>query len=267
MLVASMTALGGPVDIGLTGGRDSRVILAAALAADLDVVTTTTLWDGMAHGDLELPPRIAQIAGVPHYTARAGRVHEDLVALFDEHCARHSVERVRTGLASGHHPDHGRPVISGNVFELGRFYYHSLPKDLDSGFKEERLADWVTWVQEHPEPLDWRDRFYWEQRLAGWASSTAQAVDIAPFERFFPANSRRFVSTLLHFPEPQRRRGAPQQALLELLSPELARLPFNPERNSPIRRARREIELLRRHGRRYVGERSRALRSRLTPEG
>jgi hypothetical protein len=260
-LVNAMRAVG-EIDIPLTGGRDSRLVLAAGLAADVDVITHTDFRDGMDYGDLVLPPKLAQIAGVPHYTIRAGRVRDDIVALFDRHCALHSVERVRYGLASGRVTDFGRPLASGNVFELGRLYYHSLPADIDQGLKHKPAYEWADWIRQHPEALDWRDRFYWEQRLGGWASASAQAMDLVTFERFFPANNRRFITGLLSFPEAERRRAAPQQAMLEHLAPELAAIPTNPQPGTRItRRLRREAQIVRQDGIRYVMRRGRALRS------
>ncbi len=249
--------------VPLTGGRDSRLVLAAALAAGLDVITYTAVRPAMQPGDVTLPPRLAAIAGVPHYAVRGGQVRDELVEMFDLHCAHHCVDRARTGIAAADIPVFdGALHLSGVVFELGRLYYHGLPETLDDTALERKPArEWADWIQKHPEPLDWRDRFYWEQRLGGWASSNAQASDISPPDRFYSANSRRFVTGLLAFPERARRRGAPQQEMLTRLSPELAAVPINPQPGSPvIRRIRREAHLLRRDGRRYLARRIDAVR-------
>jgi hypothetical protein len=264
MLVASLVNLGERrVIVPLTGGRDSRVVLAAALKAGLDIVTYTALrLPRFSHADLTLPPKLSEIAGVPHYAVRPGKPQPELIELFDRHSANHCVDVERRGLTSGDTPSFA-PLMSGQVFELGRCYYHGvLPIELDDEVLAQKpVQEWVAWMQEHPEPIDWRDRFYWEQRLAGWASSFAQAGDVGPPERFYPANSRRFASGLLAFPEAVRRRGEHQQDILEFLSPELAAIAFNPEPGSRVsQRVKYEARLLRSQRHRYLAGRLAALR-------
>jgi hypothetical protein len=264
MLVAALVNFADRrVIVPLTGGRDSRVILAAALKAGLDVVTYTAIrLPRFSHADLTLPPKLSEIAGVPHYAIRPGKPRPELVDLFDRHSAHHCVDVERRGLASGDTPSFA-PLLSGHVFELGRcFYYGELPAELDDAtLAQKPVHEWASWIQEHPEPIDWRDRFYWEQRLAGWSSSFAQAGDLAPPERFYPANSRRFASGLLAFPEAVRRRSDHQRAILESLSPELAAVPINPEPGSKVsRRIKYEARLLKRDRHRYPAGRVAALR-------
>ena len=114
--------------------------------------------------------------------------------------------------------------LGGNVWEVGRCYYHEkfapeLPPD---------SSEWSAWLRATPsELLDWRDRFYVEQRLAGWLSSIEQGIDLTGRERLHVANCADLFSLLLSLPEPTRRSGRHQLELVRMLAPELARFPVN----------------------------------------
>ncbi len=73
VLTASVRALadwpGRPSVVPVTGGRDSRLVLGAALAAGIDFETTTGGEEG--HPDVEIGRQLAEAAGVPHRDPRA----------------------------------------------------------------------------------------------------------------------------------------------------------------------------------------------------
>jgi hypothetical protein len=50
-------------------------------------------------------------------------------------------------------------VLGGNVFELGRCYYHTR--------QPEAPQESFEWLRQNPSDVDWRDRLYVEQRIAG----------------------------------------------------------------------------------------------------
>ena len=91
------------------------------------------------------------------------------------------------------------------------------------------LRDWLAWTLQTPHVgLDWRDRFYIEQREAGWMSSKEQVYDMAPLERFPLLNAARTYALLLSLPEEQRLGSVVQSAVITRLAPELMTHPFNP---------------------------------------
>ena len=92
------------------------------------------------------------------------------------------------------------------------------------------LQEWLEWVIAHPEPhLDWRDRFFLEQRQAGWLSAKEQLYDLADLERFPILNCARLYSLLLSIPAEQRLGSKIQTALIQRVFPQLMQYPFNPE--------------------------------------
>jgi hypothetical protein len=68
------------------------------------------------------------------------------------------------------------------------------------------IQEWAAWVEAHPEPsTDWRDRFYWEQRAAGWLAAVAQGLDVVDAESIPPANCKSIITTMLQIERAKRR--------------------------------------------------------------
>jgi hypothetical protein len=179
--------------VPLTGGFDSRLVLAAALRAGLPVRTYTNYRAGMSLADLELPELVARVAGVPHEWHRPGRAN-----------AHGSVPPPASTIAEGLREPPGTPAQAA-------------------------LAEWISTVDQSRVPgLDWRDRLYLEQRLAGWLSAVEQSLDLVFAERVHVANSAATYALLLSLPEDVRARSHHQRDLIALLFPPLAELPFNP---------------------------------------
>ena len=80
-----------------------------------------------------------------------------------------------------------------------------------------------------PLDLDWRDRFYLEQRFGAWASTVQRTLDVLDGTFFYPANCLWIAHLLLQYSARERRMGAAQRAAIDLLAPSLARVPFNPQ--------------------------------------
>ena len=140
-------------------------------------------------------------------------------------------------------------VLGGGVFEVGRQFFHRrLPPDLGdpasmadlvvgrlAGYPD-GVREWTDWVVGGPEPMDWRDRLYLEQRVGGWLSSSVQGVDVTGRLEVHLANNRAFISELLAIPVQERLDGAHQRAMIARLAPQLARFPVNPKHATPPRR-------------------------------
>lgn len=155
----------------------------------------------------------------------------------------------------------GATVLRGGVFELGRAHYWDRfppsagddpaqlvrsvlagfrmdPPPPDSAARTRGLARWATWQSAHPEPLDWRDRFYWEQRVGSWLASIEQGLDITELESLAVANSSRCIDALLSLPAELRTSGGPHRELIQRMAPQLLSLPVNPPASSSERLAR-----------------------------
>ncbi len=217
---------GATVWVPLTAGFDSRLVLAAALRVGLPVRTYTNYRRRISVADLELPARLARAAGVPHQWHRPGRIRAEAERAYDEHSGGESVGVDRGYFARGQwdFAREGDSVLRGGCFEVGRcYYYRRLPTPRGSrppeaatiaqGLREPpgtptagALAEWVAAADQAPVPgLDWRDRLYLEQRLAGWLSALEQSLDITLAERVHVANAAATYALLLGLPEDVRK--------------------------------------------------------------
>jgi hypothetical protein len=98
------------------------------------------------------------------------------------------------------------------------------------------IAEWVDWAASTPCPgLDWRDRFFLEQRTAGQASGIEQALDLTAYERIYIANCHLYLTTALMLPEETRRNSRHHIDLIGRMAPELLRFPFNPPDEAMVR--------------------------------
>lgn len=234
--------------LGLTGGFDSRLMLAVAYSAGVNVKPFTRVAGRMSVADRLLPPKLTQELGLEHVFVRGhrrGRVRSNLVA---EHCAGHVSEGdaepflvgVRDSLDGVSFGGHGFELASGfwnlrllsdrcddpevGSQQLARLFAEPLHSTATTG-----IRDWLEWALRTPhEHLDWRDRFFIEQRQAGWLSSKEQLYDLGEVERFFPLNAAHTSALLLGLEERQRLGSVVQVELARRIAPELLRYPFNP---------------------------------------
>jgi hypothetical protein len=224
----NLTADKPSVWLALTGGYDSRVLLAAMWREGLDFTTFTWEVPGMSSADRVIPPMLARDAGIPHRFVDRHRFDDERLRMLDEHTALHTVDLDRELYPSGQYDDFpaGAMVISTALFEVGALYYHDklaarpdeAARSIEQafGFAEHHaesaahrdgLREWAEWIHAHPEPaIDWRDRFYWEQRGAGWAAAFLQGSDLVEVETVTPANCESVLAAMLRI-DPARRRG------------------------------------------------------------
>jgi hypothetical protein len=236
--------------LGLTAGYDSRLMLAIACCAEIEFTTFTRVAGRMSLADRILPPQLAKECRIPHLFLRNKPPKEQLARqqLVKEHSAdsvstgdaEPFVMGVRDGLEGIAFGGHGFAIASGfhtlrqlpATFEspqTGAEQIAALFNEPTDSSATAGLQEWLTWVQAHPQQhLDWRDRFFLEQRQAGWLSAKEQVYDLNSLERFPLLNAGRIYSLLLSIPEPQRLGSLVQIALLKQLAPELLKYPFNP---------------------------------------
>ena len=166
-----------------------------------------------------------------------------------------------------HADDHDLTIAGGGGFEVGRCYFwrklaasglgaerprvdqllSAFFSDVPAGPWSEALEMWLTTLDDElPLDLDWRDRLYLEQRLGAWWSTLNQTSDLIGASYFYPANSLWIFARLLDHPPEARSLGEPQKRVIQELSPQLARVPFNEAADSVLTKSRRKIRAWRR---------------------
>lgn len=244
------------VVVPLTGGYDSRLLLALCVAADLDVLAITQAKPVMSWADETLPPQLAERAGVEHRWIPVGAVQPERLPVYDAHTSRQTNGIDRSYFARGQLDwmRDGDLILRGGAFEVGRcFYYALLPPAPVSGSAiaeslgetdPKKVAALDEWVRTIRPDIDWRDQFYIDQRLGGWASAVEQSLDLMTGRRFHAANSRRIFETLLALPEKVRKGSQHHVDMIQNLAPDLNDFPYNRKPRSIGRRIASRVKRL-----------------------
>jgi hypothetical protein len=302
MLEAAWAALGRRAEeicLTLTGGKDSRLLLAALVAAGVPTETVTLHHHTvhMAVGDRLLPARLAAAVGLEHRWVEPKRLSRGRLDAFDRHCARHSVDVERQEIAHGQWDwlPPGTLVVKGGVLDVVRQRtspaHRSLyaapdpasPAELAavvsrayrldkiytrSWAHREGIRRWAEWVWSSPlAGVDWRDRFDLEIRNGGWRSSVEQAFDLTGAQALHLATCGDLLAAMLALPADRRTADAPHHRdLVRRMAPVLDEFPMNPPDRGRARvrnRLVREWAMMRAAPNKiaYAAERARRLRN------
>jgi hypothetical protein len=252
-LVDSVRGLAGwpgrPDVVPVTGGRDSRVVLAAALRAGIDFRAVTV--GGEAAPDVVIAQRLCGRAGIPHE-----RLDEPPGgAFFDHRAAAERTAIIGGGAAVADAPggiprDAVRGPLdvwhSGQGGEIARgIYGHAAGADplyrafvarrpgrpeLLSGAgaqlvraEIERFTDEM--VAAGVPPAEVPDAFYLLQRMGMWAALGHSAVEWVR-DTTSPLWSTQVIPHMLAVPPDRRAREAFHLEVLRVLAPELVSVPF-----------------------------------------
>ncbi|GAC1523203.1 MAG: hypothetical protein NVS2B6_08830 [Thermoleophilaceae bacterium] len=252
---------GRPSVVPLTGGRDSRLVLAGALAARLDFETTTGGVDGAP--DVEVARALAGAAGVRH-TLIADDPHGSLEGdwpLAARLLALTAAGTVSLSDAAGFPfgPRAGALPLwhSGQGGEIARSYYGtgagSSAEDLvehlyrrfvgrragrsellSADGREPVVAALASFVAEQLDrgvcAADVPDMFYLERRMGSWAGPTHGCVEYVR-DTTSPLWSHRLLRDELGLPAHQRERELFHLRVLRELRPELCEIPFEDGRH------------------------------------
>jgi len=238
------------LSLGITGGRDTRTVLAASRSIRDQLYCFTYMWGPMnwKSRDIRVPSNLLAELGVPHHVIVCPpRMDKEFKLVF------------RTNVATAH--DCYGPIVQGEaqghpqerVCMLGlslpilrvptrRRLRHWRPLTDLGNLDAETLA-WCAyradsfsyaairrWLSDVPRTnIHLLDLFYWEEREGSWEAMTLAEWDLA-HDSFAPCNCRLFLTNGLSVPESYRcePRFSFHESLMQHMWPELLSAPFNP---------------------------------------
>lgn len=229
-----------------TAGYDSRVVLAALLAAKIPFSTYTFMHDNISKADIEIPEKMAKENGYSHVLIqkKSRKPQKELLEKYDAHTFCSIDDADRLFYADGQYSDVPNDAITvKSVFEISRgFYYQRIPnaedfkKKIEEQYPEiasfsnyqEAIDAWFAWVEKHPNGMDIRDRFYMEQRIGGWLSTLQQSLDMLPCTQIQIANSQAILSASYWYSQKDKEENRICFEQIQSLYPKLLEYPFNP---------------------------------------
>jgi hypothetical protein len=256
-----------PSIVPVTGGRDSRVVLGAALRSGIRFESTTGGDEGSP--DVQVGRALAEAGGVAHSILE----HDPHGSVWDDwRRAAEIVDLTSSGTASladaagfplG--PREGSLVLwhSGQGGEIARAYYGTgggldrdgLVQRLSRSFLGQRpgradvlsdagravvrdqIGGWVDGqLAAGIDAADVPDMFYLQRRMGTWAGPSHGCVEYVR-DTTSPLWSRRLLPDELGLPAAERARHLFHLRVLEVLAPELVAVPFEDRRPWPARRS------------------------------
>ena len=230
-----------PLQMSLTAGRDSRMLLACSRDVLQRIKFHTGVWvpSGV---DSEVGSQLAKKLKLNHVTlsvklASTSELHDWQSRT--GHCVAGEIWRIHP---TSRKIDHHRAFLPGCAGEVGRAYYwRDGDENLASLTAQEILkraklpalgkivSNTEAWLNEISH-LTWNtilDLMYIEQRLGCWAGPLQYGQDGMHQARIFPFNDRSIFKAILNSPVEPRRRQRLADDILASEWPELLDLPFN----------------------------------------
>jgi hypothetical protein len=255
-----------PLWVALTGGRDSRTLLALMEKAGVDYQIYTFEQNNISDGDIAIPKTLADKLGKKSVYIKRNKSNYSKQSELDfaEHTAQIVVEQDKLSYAYGQYQQllnqsGGEAVIlrsaiwgcANNFYE--KFYgdrtmsidnigdYFQLEK-YNPVFKT-AFEEWFDYANSDTQnqELEISNRFLWEIREGCWLSSIEQALDmIDGLTSIHPANCRLFLEMLLAYPKPTRIAKKHEEQITALACPQIKDVPYDYsiKKKSPASKAR-----------------------------
>lgn len=235
----------GSFQVPLTGGYDSRTLLALLENSGFDYTTFTLGHDNISKDDVNLPPLIAKKIGKSYnYFERKGKISLKRIKEYDIHSGYMAFDEDRKFYAYHQYPEGDKKVaiLRANIWEVAWGYYYTKLQNFNcsiEGFEKKyinirermdmnkSLNEWILYAKNDNQNINFANRFYWEQRMGCWLSSIEQSLTIINNMDSIPlCNCNHLLSVLLDFDLKDRINKSHQVQLIQKLCPQLLDIPF-----------------------------------------
>ncbi len=234
--------------VAITGGHDSRAVLSLAKHAGVDIDAYTLMYDQIYEGDVEVPKKLCQAAGIRHheisrdkslYSREREEEYLDHIsgAVYDEDRIYYACRQFDTLVNEFGDIAVLRGGVWPNVMEWYRRSFTSNGPGFDcydwfgaqkGSIEELSLQEYFAWQEKYPQQgLSACNSFYWDQRNGCWLSAIEAGFDLIDhITSLHPANCRYLMSMLMEFPEQERIVNYHQFRIVKKACPIMAEVPF-----------------------------------------
>lgn len=235
--------------IAITGGYDSRTLLALAKYAGIDFGCFTLEYEDISQGDVEISREICEKLKCEYTYIKREKANftKKLIKDYEQHTMGLINDQDKLHYAHGQYQElvnrFGKVVLlRSSVWETVTEYYrkyidntfnpenaYKMYNTWDTALARESLQEYSKWLQVNKQDsLATCDQFFWEQRNGSWLSAIEQSFDL--FDNIIslqPVNSRRMISVLLGFAREDRIIKNHQVKIMSYACPELAEIEFD----------------------------------------
>lgn len=237
--------------LALTGGTDSRTLMALLESSGIDYKAFTCWHEGISEGDLVLPPKLAEAVHVPYkfierradnysssrseeYRRHTGGMADDadkpmyVYGQYQELDPNHQIVLLRSGIWEHSSNFFKKRFTPKAALEMEKQFDMAkvLPKSLKHELYSKSLCQWQKTKENDAVNKDiniW-DLLYIEQRLGAWLSSIEQGFDLMEgIVSVECCNSRRFFSILTGFSEEDKTKKIHEMSIVKQICPTLGK--------------------------------------------
>lgn len=234
--------------VAITGGHDSRTLLALCKHAKIDFDAFTLLYDDIYEDDVTVPKELCRVEHIPHhevlrdckpdYAVREAEYLDHISGLVqDEDRLYYAHQQFEPLVQQFGEMALLRSGVWPNVMEWYRRSFTPTGPGFDcfdwfgaqpGSLEEKSLQEYFAWQEQHPQQgLSACNVFYWDQRNGCWLSAIETGFDLIDHVvSLQPANCRYLMSMLMEFPAEERIINHHQYKIVAKACPSFSAIPY-----------------------------------------